>query len=149
MATPIAMRTPLWKASHMPASSLTISARRTLTSFRRPSNLQSSCAQIRSRNTRSNLSQSFRRSYAESLSPQTKRRGRGFFRWTWRLTYLSAIGGTGWLSYSIYSLRTPHEQFNPDSSKKTLVILGMYDHFDLVRQSLTISRYWLGFSVPS
>ncbi|MCJ1338875.1 NADH:ubiquinone oxidoreductase [Bachmanniomyces sp. S44760] len=63
----------------------------------------------------------FRRSYAEQIS---KRRGRGFFRWTWRLTYLSALGGIGWLSYTIYSLRTPQEQAEPDPSKKTLVILG-------------------------
>lgn len=28
------------------------------------------------------------------------------------------------MSYVIYMLRTPDEQFNPDPSKKTLVILG-------------------------
>ena len=68
----------------------------------------------------------FRRAYADlAPSPVTKRRGRGFFRWTWRLTYLSAMGGTAWLGYSIYLLRTPQEQFDPDPGKKTLVVLGM------------------------
>jgi len=131
MATPAAMRTPMWKASQMAASNLTLTARRTLTTSQRPSNLQSSCARIKQRTPRTNLQQSFRRSYAESLSPQTKRRGRGIVRWAWRLTYLSAIGGIGWLSYSIYTLRTPQEQFNPDPSKKTLVILGVYSHLEL------------------
>lgn len=28
------------------------------------------------------------------------------------------------MSYVIYILRTPDDQFNPDPSKKTLVILG-------------------------
>ncbi|KAL8817629.1 MAG: hypothetical protein Q9223_003581 [Gallowayella weberi] len=68
--------------------------------------------------------QPFRRSYADSPSTLTKRRGRGFLRWTWRLTYLLALGGIGYFSYTIYLLRTPDEQFNPDPSKKTLVILG-------------------------
>lgn len=40
------------------------------------------------------------------------------------MTYLSAIGGVGYLGYVIYLLRNPNEQFNPDPSKKTLVILG-------------------------
>ncbi|KAL9612479.1 MAG: hypothetical protein Q9167_002910 [Letrouitia subvulpina] len=70
------------------------------------------------------LSHSFKRTYADGFSAPAKRRGRGFFRWTWRLTYLSAIGGVGYLGYVIYLLRNPNEQFNPDPSKKTLVILG-------------------------
>lgn len=70
------------------------------------------------------LSQPFRRAYADGFSAPAKRRGRGFFRWTWRLTYLSAIGGVGYLGYVIYLLRNPNEQYNPDPSKKTLVILG-------------------------
>ncbi|MCJ1388158.1 NADH:ubiquinone oxidoreductase [Xylographa bjoerkii] len=37
---------------------------------------------------------------------------------------MSAIGGTAYLAYNIYTLRTPQEQFDPDPSKKTLVILG-------------------------
>ena len=74
---------------------------------------------------RSVLQQSFRRSYADAVSPVPKKRGRRFFRWTWRVTYLSLLGGIGALGYQIYLLRTPDEQFDPDPSKKTLVILGM------------------------
>ncbi|MCJ1478850.1 NADH:ubiquinone oxidoreductase [Lambiella insularis] len=86
--------------------------------------LLSSRAISKSSFSRTILQQSFRRSYADTVSPVTKRRGRGFFRWTWRLTYLSTIGGIGYLGYTIYLLRTPQEQFDPDPSKKTLVILG-------------------------
>ena len=135
------------KTSQMAASSFALSAQRTVATSTRPNNLQSSCARIRPRNPTSNLQQSFRRSYAETLSPTTKRRGRGIFRWTWRLTYFSAIGGIGWLGYSIYTLRTPHEQFNPDPSKKTLVVLGMHGRLALALHPLTIFRYWLGLRV--
>lgn len=69
-----------------------------------------------------------RRSYADAPSPSTppkpKKRFR-LLRWTWRLTWLSGIGLTGALAYSIYSLRHPEEQYHPDPEKKTLVILGM------------------------
>lgn len=37
---------------------------------------------------------------------------------------LGLLGGTGYLGYSIYLLRHPEEQLEPDPSKKTLVILG-------------------------
>jgi NADH:ubiquinone reductase (non-electrogenic) len=37
---------------------------------------------------------------------------------------LSALGGTGYLVYNVWSLKRPNEQFDPDPSKKTLVILG-------------------------
>lgn len=78
---------------------------------------------------RSQLQQSFRRSYADApeakLSPQTppKRRFR-IFRWLWRLTYLSTLGFAGWVAYQIWYLRNPSEQFEPDPKKKTLVVLG-------------------------
>jgi len=70
-----------------------------------------------------------RRGYADaaptpSPAPKPKKRFR-FLRWTWRLTWLSALGLTGTLAYSIYSLRYPVEQLEADPSKKTLVILGM------------------------
>lgn len=42
----------------------------------------------------------------------------------WRLTLLTGIGLVGNMGYSIYTLRNPTEQFEPDPSKKTLVILG-------------------------
>lgn len=48
-----------------------------------------------------------------------------FLRWTYRLTVLGLLGGTGYLGYSIYLLRHPAEQIEPDPSKKTLVILGL------------------------
>ena len=75
------------------------------------------------------LQQSFRRGYAEQkqvLTEKTKRRGRGFFRWTWRLMYLSALGGLGYTGYLIYQGRYPADQEEPDPSKKTLVVLGMW-----------------------
>lgn len=77
---------------------------------------------------RLSVQQMARRGYAE-VSPETqrkiKRRGWGFFRWTWRLTYLSALGGLVWVGYGIYQGRTPADQDQPDPTKKTLVVLGM------------------------
>ena len=73
---------------------------------------------------RSTFQLAFKRSYADAIPPKPKRRIRTFFRWTWRLTYVTALGGLGYLAYIIYQLRTPSEQFAPDPSKKTLVILG-------------------------
>ncbi|TKA43959.1 hypothetical protein B0A55_13700, partial [Friedmanniomyces simplex] len=61
---------------------------------------------------RQRVQQAFRRTYAE-VSPETqrviKKRSWGFFRWTWRLAYLSAIGGTLYMGYGIYQGRTPAE----------------------------------------
>ncbi|GES59112.1 alternative NADH-dehydrogenase [Aspergillus terreus] len=70
-----------------------------------------------------------RRSYADAAAPtptptpKPKKRFR-FLRWTWRLTWLSGVGMVGALTYSIYDQRHPLEQFEPDPTKKTLVILG-------------------------
>ncbi|KAJ5771223.1 uncharacterized protein N7511_003274 [Penicillium nucicola] len=73
-----------------------------------------------------------RRGYADAAPTPTptpspaqppKKRFR-VLRWAWRLTWLSAIGLTGAVAYSILELRQPPEQFAPDPSKKTLVILG-------------------------
>jgi hypothetical protein len=47
-----------------------------------------------------------------------------FFRWTWRVTYLSALASAGWLMYAIHDLRNPNDQIEADTSKKTLVVLG-------------------------
>jgi len=69
------------------------------------------------------------RTYADqTISPETKtavKKG-GFrtLRWLWRLTQLSAVGGTIYLGYSIYIGTTPAEQLEPDPNKKTLVVLG-------------------------
>lgn len=70
------------------------------------------------------LRQGFRRSYADQAPVKPKRRA-GFFRWAWRLTYLSALGGLAWVGYGIYLERNPSEQDPPDPKKKTLVVLGM------------------------
>ncbi|KAJ5147293.1 External alternative NADH-ubiquinone oxidoreductase [Penicillium atrosanguineum] len=74
------------------------------------------------------ISRVARRGYADaaptpSPAPKPKKRFR-FLRWSWRLTWLSSLGVTGALAYSIYSLRHPVEQLEADPSKKTLVILG-------------------------
>lgn len=123
MASRTAMRHSIRLASHKaPLLSHTIT-QRSLTASQRSTNLLNSSALIRPYLARLKLQQSFRRAYADTL-PTKVRRKRGFFRWTWRFMYLSALGGIGWLSYSIYQLRTPSEQFEPDPSKKTLVILG-------------------------
>ncbi|EFR00330.1 external NADH-ubiquinone oxidoreductase 1 [Nannizzia gypsea CBS 118893] len=85
---------------------------------------------------------SFRRSYADAVSPATpaaaagppppppppppapKRKRFRFFRWTYRLILLSVLGTTGWTAYNVYQHRNPAEQVPPDPSKKTLVVLG-------------------------
>ena len=69
-----------------------------------------------------------RRTYADAApaptpAPKPKKKFR-FLRWTWRLTLLTGAGLTGMLAYSIYELRHPIEQIEPDPSKKTLVVLG-------------------------
>lgn len=69
------------------------------------------------------LQQTFRRSYADA-APVKKRRRFRWLRWLWRLTYLSAVGGAGYLAYGVYELRHPEEQLEQDPSKKNLVILG-------------------------
>ncbi|KAH8909605.1 FAD/NAD(P)-binding domain-containing protein [Coniochaeta sp. PMI_546] len=75
------------------------------------------------------LSRQFRRQYSDAPSatlspaPPKKRRFR-VLRWTWRLTYLSVLGGIGYLGWLIYEDRHPAEQVEADPNKKTLVILG-------------------------
>ncbi|EON64010.1 NADH dehydrogenase [Coniosporium apollinis CBS 100218] len=70
----------------------------------------------------------FRRNYNDNINPETKatvkRRGFKFFKWLWRATYLSAIGGLIYVGYGIFEMRHPPDQVDPDPSKKTLVILG-------------------------
>ncbi|MCJ1301245.1 NADH:ubiquinone oxidoreductase [Hypocenomyce scalaris] len=128
-------------ASSKAAFALTAATRRTITTSQRPSIIANPNAPVIGKPalSRSALQQHFRRSYAETVTSKTKRRGRSILRWTWRLTYLSALGGVGWLAYNVYSLRFPNQQFEPDPSKKTLVILGMYHSFKLARQPLTMT----------
>jgi NADH:ubiquinone reductase (non-electrogenic) len=82
---------------------------------------------MRSTKVSQSVSRIARRGYADaapSPAPKPKKRFRAL-RWAWRLTWLSAIGLTGTVAYSIFELRQPPEQITPDPSKKTLVILGM------------------------
>jgi NADH:ubiquinone reductase (non-electrogenic) len=72
---------------------------------------------------RTQLQRQFRRTYAD-VAPVKKPRRFRFFRNLWRLTYISAIAGTAYLAYGVYDLRHPEDQFEPDPSKKNLVILG-------------------------
>jgi NADH:ubiquinone reductase (non-electrogenic) len=72
---------------------------------------------------KSKLQPHFRRTYAD-VAPAKKPRRFRFFRFLWRATYLSAIGGIAYLAYGVYELRHPDDQFEPDPTKKNLVILG-------------------------
>ncbi|KAK1769155.1 pyridine nucleotide-disulfide oxidoreductase-domain-containing protein [Phialemonium atrogriseum] len=75
-------------------------------------------------NTRTaTVTRQFRRQYADAAAPKRPRRFR-VFRWTWRLTYLSLLGGIGYVGYGIYQDRHPEPQADADPTKKTLVILG-------------------------
>lgn len=80
-------------------------------------------------NSLQSISRAARRGYADAAAPapapapKPQKRFR-VLRWAWRLTWLSALGLTGALAYSIYELRHPEEQYEPDPNKKTLVILG-------------------------
>lgn len=66
----------------------------------------------------------FSRSYADQPTAAPAKKGFRFFRWTWRITYLSIIGGLIYTGYGIYQNRNPVEQTEPDPNKKTLVVLG-------------------------
>lgn len=77
-------------------------------------------------NHQQSLQRVARRSYADAApAPKPKKKFR-FLRWTWRLTLLTGAGLTGMLAYSIYDQRNPIEQVQPDPSKKTLVVLGVF-----------------------
>ncbi|KAF3358415.1 hypothetical protein VDGD_09687 [Verticillium dahliae] len=73
------------------------------------------------------LARQFQRAYADAAalpSPQKPGKVRTTFKWLWRLTYLSAIGLTVGVGYTIYVDRNPQPQFEADPTKKTLVVLG-------------------------
>jgi NADH:ubiquinone reductase (non-electrogenic) len=79
------------------------------------------------------LRQSFRRHQSsESSKPAKPHRGivLTVLLWTWRLTYLSAIGGLVYVGYGVWQLRHPVDQLPPDPNKKTLVILGTLTAID-------------------
>jgi NADH:ubiquinone reductase (non-electrogenic) len=71
------------------------------------------------------INQAFRRAYADAAQAKKPRRFR-FFTYLWRLTYLSALGGTAFLGFGVWELRHPENQLEPDPNKKNLVILGGY-----------------------
>ncbi|GAB7352533.1 hypothetical protein MBLNU459_g2926t2 [Dothideomycetes sp. NU459] len=75
------------------------------------------------------LRQSFRRTYADApIGPEVqvaaKKGGFRTLRWIWRLTYLSALGGIGYVGYGIWQSKNPADQHDPSPDKKTLVVLG-------------------------
>lgn len=125
MASHLAVRTSSLAIRQL--QSLSFASRRCIrTSFQKSCDIRSSKHISLSH---ASFQQTFRRAYSDapsaSLSPDPKPRKRfRFLRWTWRLTYISAIGLVGWLSYTVWELRNPNDQFDPDPSKKTLVILG-------------------------
>lgn len=150
MASPFALRT----SSTAIRASLGISfaSRRCLsTSFRANTTLLSSKC---TRPPSLALQRAFRRNYSDaptaSLSPTPKPKKRfRIFRWAWRLTWISALGFVGWLSYTVWELRNPDDQFEPDPSKKTLVILGQpASYVKLQMLLLIIVRNWLGCGLP-
>ncbi|KAF2486130.1 pyridine nucleotide-disulfide oxidoreductase-domain-containing protein [Neohortaea acidophila] len=87
--------------------------------------------------------QTFKRAYADQpiVAQKTKRRSWSFFRWTWRLTYLSAVGGLFYTGYNIYKSKYPPDQDPPDPNKKTLVILGTGWGSVSLLKSLDTSNY--------
>lgn len=67
----------------------------------------------------------FRRAYADKASKPRPSKLRRTLRWAWRLSYLSVGGLVGYTLFVIYQDRHPEPQYDPDPSKKTLVILGI------------------------
>lgn len=77
-----------------------------------------------------NTLQTLTRGYASTRAPIPeapipKKRFK-FLRYMWKAAWYSGIAGVAFLGYSIYESRHPQEQYEPDPSKKTLVILGTY-----------------------
>lgn len=73
------------------------------------------------------LRQAIRQQSTDATKPPIapKKRFR-FLRWTWRISYLSAIAGAAYVGYGIWEMRHPEDQAQPDPTKKTLVVLGEY-----------------------
>ena len=98
------------------------------------------------------LRQSIRRQSTEipKQIPKPARRGiRRALLWTWRLTYITAILGAGYVSYGIWEMRNPADQPEPDPSKKTLVILGTSDdRIDCPRARANIPQERAGALFP-
>lgn len=84
--------------------------------------------------TAANISRTFQRGYADEIRPTAPvvelsnvKKPKRFrkLKWTWRITYLSALAGVGYMIYGVYDLRHPEDQYQPDPTKQNLVILGM------------------------
>lgn len=74
----------------------------------------------------------FRRAYADEAPKPKPGKLRRTLRWTWRITYLSVGGLVAYTFYTVYQDRHPDEQYQPDPTKKTLVILGELSMFAAV-----------------
>ncbi|KAL5329144.1 hypothetical protein ACEPPN_002654 [Leptodophora sp. 'Broadleaf-Isolate-01'] len=110
----------------LPASSIGFSTATRRSFATAPSTLTRARPTSRILRERSKLHQTSRRAYADiaPVQPVKKAKRFPFFKTLWRLTYLSAIAGTAYLAYGVYDLRHPEDQFEPDPTKKNLVILG-------------------------
>jgi hypothetical protein len=98
---------------------------------------------------KSKLQQNFCRTYVD-VAPLKKPRRFQFFRFLWRLTYISAIGGTAYLAYGVYEQKHPDEQFESDPTKKTLVILGLYLQLPCIATAdPRLHRNWVGCRISS
>lgn len=74
---------------------------------------------------RSSWQQVRKQSTTEALKSVPRRGGfRSFLRWTWRVTYITIIAGVVYTGYEVWQSKHPNDQFDPDPSKKTLVVLG-------------------------
>lgn len=108
---------------------------------------------VRSQICKQQLRSSFRRSYADQIAPETKakvkRSGFTTLKWIWRATYLSALGGLGWVCYGIYETRNPNDQLPPDPSKKTLVVLGMDNLQHSTKRSTCLPSIQVPAGAPS
>src|ERR1700722_2688359 len=120
----MALQTSLTLSRAVPRSSLV--SQRSLSTLRQVPRLRTARPSFISS---SQLQLPLRRAYADtptanlSPTPKPKKRFR-FFRFLWRATYLSTLGGLAYLTYTIYDAKHPADQVDPDPSKKTLVILG-------------------------
>ena len=127
MAVNMALRTPMGLRALFPRS--TLSHSHFLSSLRRSPTIRLAANRTSLVPKSTIIQQPFRRCYADapavrlSPTPKPKKRFR-FLRWTWRLIYVSALAYAGYIFYVVYDMKHPGEQFAPDPSKKTLVILG-------------------------
>jgi len=83
------------------------------------------------------LTHAFRRHQSSQASKPQRGVLRTILVWTWRITYLSALGGIAYLGYGIWIMRNPADQEEPDPKKKTLVILGIVSSINSLSISIT------------